>query len=235
MLLKLILNTFSCARPLSECHKTATFFSQYFSENIFSANHLRKIFDKINSQSVTKIKINQYINTSVTACPHIWCQYFERNSLFKLIWLHSIIIIILFNLPALPNNNGDDHKRAKKTSSIEYGELKRRKEFTKKRSPDGLTIAQAYRYQGLLCPKAVDELPNYTTPIIHPLPPRVVWCYINYLSNPLHLNIFNENSFIQISFRTAEKRNGVGNIVIVSVSATTIASGNCPPAPKTTE
>ena len=65
-------------------------------------------------------------------------------------------------------------REQKKQVPLSMVSMKRRKEFTKKRSPDGLTIAQAYRYQGSLCPKAVDELPNYTTPIIHPLPPRVV-------------------------------------------------------------
>ena len=48
--------------------------------------------------------------------------------------------------------------------------MKLSKAGMKKRSPNGLTIARAYRPVESLRPEAVDELSNKSTPITHPLP-----------------------------------------------------------------
>ena len=62
-------------------------------------------------------------------------------------------------------------KKYKKKVKREERVRKKIKDSMEKRSPDGLTIARANRPPGSLCPEAVDDLPNLSTPIIHPLPP----------------------------------------------------------------
>ena len=49
--------------------------------------------------------------------------------------------------------------------------MERSKLETKNEVPKAKTIAQAYFPLGSLRPKTVDEIPNYFTPIVHPLSP----------------------------------------------------------------
>ena len=49
--------------------------------------------------------------------------------------------------------------------------MERSQAGTKNEVPTASTIAQAYLPQGSLRPKTVDEFPNYSTNIVHPLPP----------------------------------------------------------------